>query len=78
MPKHIRNIKGKSVDYFKTHLDAFLASVPDEPLIPGLTDMRRVDSNSVIDWVTSPYLRVQGTRRAHVSGERAAAQAVTA
>ena len=80
MPKHIRDLKINkcSLDSFKGHLDNFLALIPDEPLIPGLTKFRRVESNSVIDWVSSPYLRQQDTQRDAVLNDRSAVQAVTA
>ena len=54
LPQHIRNIKGE--------LDRYLASLPDEPLIPGLTQYRRCDTNSVIEWARSPYLHQQNTQ----------------
>ena len=38
---------------FKAKLDKYLASVPDEPQIPGYTSCRRADSNSLIDMVKS-------------------------
>ena len=37
LPKHLRDISGCSVNSFKNKLDAFLLSVPDEPIIPGYT-----------------------------------------
>ena len=34
LPVRIRNITGKSVDYFKRYLDNHLKSIPDQPSIP--------------------------------------------
>jgi hypothetical protein len=48
LPAHIRNITGCTVDSFKTELDKYLGSIPDEPQIPGYTLYRRAESNSII------------------------------
>ena len=53
LPKHIRNLKGVTVNKFKSQLDKFLSTIPDEPLIPGYTMYRRVNSNSILDWVNA-------------------------
>ena len=50
LPTCLRNLTGVSTDEFKSKLDKFLTLVPDEPLIPGYTKYRSVDSNSIIDW----------------------------
>ena len=50
LPMHLRNFSGGTVNQFKCRLDKHLKSVPDEPLIPGYTAYRTVDSNSLIDW----------------------------
>ena len=50
LPMHLRNFTGGTVDQFKRRLDHHLRTVPDEPLIPGYTATRTIDSNSVIDW----------------------------
>ena len=52
-------MSGCTTERFKCELDRYLATVPDEPLVPGLTQYRRCDSNSVIDWANSPYLHQQ-------------------
>ena len=57
--KHLQNISGCTTESFKCELDRYLATVPDEPLVPGLTQYRRWGSNSVIDWANSPYLHQQ-------------------
>ena len=49
LPKKLRNTTGCSVDNFKKELDNFLASVPDEPQITGMTMYRRAASNSIVD-----------------------------
>ena len=59
LPAHLRNMTGCTTDRFKSELDRYLSTVPDEPLIPGLTQYRRCDTNSVIDWARSPYLHQQ-------------------
>jgi hypothetical protein len=51
IPAEIRNRTKITVDTFKRHLDAFLATIPDEPQIPGYTKYRRADTNSLIDMV---------------------------
>ena len=57
LPWHIRNLTRCDVNSFKDKLDKFLSTVPDEPLVPGYTQYRRCDSNSLIDWCTSSHLR---------------------
>jgi hypothetical protein len=49
LPDSIRNTRGGSVDAFKFALDKFLATVPDQPTIPGLT--RAAESNSLLHQV---------------------------
>ena len=62
LPKHLRYMSGCSTERFKGELDHYLEIIPDEPLIPGLTQYRRCDSNSVIDWAKSPYLHQQNNQ----------------
>ena len=50
LPKHLRNFTGGTVDNFKHRLDVYLQNIPDEPLIPGYTAFRTVNSNSIIAW----------------------------
>ena len=50
LPRHVRDLSGCKVDTFKNALDRYLASVPDQPLIPGMTQYRQIESNSIIDW----------------------------
>ena len=49
LPRSIQNLSGCGIEKFKSNLDRFLKLVLDEPLIPGYTMMRRVDSNSLLD-----------------------------
>ena len=49
LPKEIRNITECPVDAFKSQLDKFLGTVPDEPQIIGMTMFRRAESNSIVD-----------------------------
>ena len=51
LPAELRNLGNRSIEIFKRALDKFLAVVPDEPLIPGYTAMRRADSNSLGDMI---------------------------
>ena len=50
LPKDVRCFTGGTVDAFKSRLDAYLKTVPDQPLIPGYTAGRLIASNSLIDW----------------------------
>ena len=49
LPRCLRDMSGQSIDVFKRNLDNFLRLVPDEPLVPGYTAMRKTDSNSLLD-----------------------------
>ena len=49
LPKHVRDITNVNIEIFKTALDAFLKTIPDEPLIPGYTACRRAGSNSILE-----------------------------
>ena len=51
LPRDIRNLSMCSVPHFKCSLDAFMSSIPDEPLIIGYTHLRRAPSNSILDMV---------------------------
>ena len=46
LPDSIRNISTSHVEYFKNHLDVFLASITDQPTVTGLG--RAVESNSLL------------------------------
>ena len=54
LPPSIRNIKGVTVDKFNEKIDQFLAKLPDEPNVDGVTPsacdlFSAAPSNSVID-----------------------------
>ena len=49
LPQHLRNMTNVELPEFKKELDKFLATVPDEPQSPGYTDIRRAESNSLIN-----------------------------
>ena len=51
MPKSIRNITEKDVNYFKQELDKFLTNIPDEPNILGHQYQRRSKTNSLVDMI---------------------------
>ena len=47
LPVDLRDMRGCSVDCFKNNLDKFLATVPDEPTVSGMT--RAAVTNSLMD-----------------------------
>ena len=49
LPKHIRDLTDISVAKFKRAIDKHLASIPDEPGLPGYTACRRTNSNSLTE-----------------------------
>ena len=49
VPKDIRDMKAVTVDTFKAGLDAWLATIPDQPTVPGR--QRAALTNSLIDQV---------------------------
>ena len=57
LPAGLRNLFGVSVGSFKMKLDKFLSSLPDQPLIPGYTMYRRVDTYSILDWTAHARLQ---------------------
>ena len=61
LPLELRNLTECTSDAFKAALDRHLATVPDEPLVPGLTAFRRAESNSLLAW-TERVLRDQAPR----------------
>ena len=65
LPMHLRNLTGVSVDMFKSKLDKFLLLLPDEPLIPGYTMYRKVDSNSILAW--TEHTRLQAREPAYLT-----------
>ena len=54
LPRTIHdNITTGGVDQFKAELDSWLATVPDQPSIPGR--QRAAKSNSLLDQVSASY-----------------------
>ena len=49
LPKHVRDLKGVSLQKFKRALDLHLKKIPDNPQIPGYTECRRATSNSICE-----------------------------
>ena len=49
IPKEIRDMTGDNADLFKCRLNTWLASIPDQPTIPGR--QRAASSNSLLDQV---------------------------
>ena len=49
LPQEVRNLDNVTVDMFKSNLDSWLGSVPDQPTIPGR--QRAAASNSLLDQV---------------------------
>ena len=47
VPPELRNMSGATVDQFKAGLDSWLATVPDEPTVPGCP--RAAVTNSLLD-----------------------------
>lgn len=48
LPEDIRNLTGCSIEVFKSQLDGYLRTIPDEPQITGYTASRRASSNSIL------------------------------
>ena len=49
LPEDIRNLTDCSIDTFKSQLDCYLHTIPDEPQITGYTAHRRAETNSILD-----------------------------
>ena len=64
LPASVRDLTGCPVDRFKSGLDRFLSTLPDEPPVPGYTPICRAASNSIPDHVALQYRDT----RAGVSG----------
>ncbi|MEO0405595.1 MAG: hypothetical protein AAF193_12050 [Bacteroidota bacterium] len=58
LPKFIRNLTSCTKETFKHHLDQFLNTLPDEPLLPNYLNFRRADSNSVSVMVNHRIQRI--------------------
>ena len=57
LPASIRNITDCPLMNFKLALDKYLLTLPDEPLLPSLTQYRTCESNSIIDWAIHKSLK---------------------
>jgi hypothetical protein len=49
LPKEIRNLNGISLNSFKSRLDKWLRTIPDEPGVSGYTGMKKDASNSLLE-----------------------------
>ena len=69
--QNIRNLNECVVTTFKEALDKFLQTLPNQPLLPSLTQLGVCDTNSVDDWVsrwshrTSPPRKFTGHKDIH-------------
>ena len=52
MPINLRNISNCSTDVFKSHLDKFLASIPDYPNLTSLNKYCPSNTNSLLDIIS--------------------------
>ena len=52
LPGHLRDMRDCALAEFKSALDSFLKTIPDEPRLPGLTAESRLPSNSITQWAT--------------------------
>ena len=68
LPTEVRNLTGCTVDAFKSKLDRFLQTVPDEPQIQGYTAMRRAGSNSLLDMIKFSTANIPGDRASDSNG----------
>ena len=57
LPSEVRNLTGCPTETFKNALDRYLRTLPDQPLIPSMTQYRECDTNSVIEWGQKVKLR---------------------
>ena len=58
LPRYLRDLTHCSKEVFKKQLDHFLATLPDEPLLPNYYHLRRADSNSVKEMINHQTQRV--------------------
>ena len=56
VPRDLRDMKAVTVDTFKAGLDTWLATIPDQPTIPGR--QRAALTNSLIDQVALNHQRL--------------------
>ena len=67
LPKHLRDMMECTKETFKSALDKYLSTVPDEPHIQGYVQMRRADSNSLLDMVKFSNLEANERARVEVA-----------
>lgn len=53
IPTTVPNLVGVSTDTFKTHLDKWLATIPDQPPTPGYP---RQNSNRLVEWTMEEWV----------------------
>ena len=55
LPRSLRNLRGCKVEKFKSELDRFLLTIPDEPRIRGYEKYCRAESNSLLHMIKLVY-----------------------
>ena len=72
LPRYLRELTKAecTAPQFKAKLDDFLSTVPDQPLIPGYTQYRQCQSNSLVHWLGNAHLRsrMEGSAQQSCSG----------
>ena len=74
LPRYVRNTTGCSTEAFKWILDRYLKTVPDQPHIPGITQYRCCETNSITNWTCHPAQHVEPTLDDERHGQDLAAQ----
>ena len=59
LPQSIRNIMDPNINIFKKKLDAFLATIPNEPGVPGYCAGRAAASNSLLHQIHHRRVRAE-------------------
>ena len=57
LPENVRTMNTEHVDFFKNHLDVFLAGIPDQPTMTGLG--RAADTNSLLHQLPQFYAQTR-------------------
>ena len=71
LPKHLRDMRDCKKEAFKSALDQYLGTIPDEPHIQGYVQMRRADSNSLLDMSKFANSAAGNTTRVEVAATTA-------
>ena len=66
LPKHLRDMRNCTKDVFKSALDKYLQTIPDEPQIQGYTASRRAESNSLLHMQQVLYAEDEAKPRVEV------------